>query len=410
MGFLRIPLTSLLLLTGACGSEPPTRAEIRLTLDEGGINSTCESASCQDYGMSCGAIVSLRVTDVDTGELLRSQNGRPLEACVEADVSETICSLRDLAPQLELDGMPAKTVRVEVAVWNADTVNIDDGCPAASFDNFGRPQVDISPQPAFGGAVYFRAGVDNDITVPLTCAAPAELDSRDCAANLPTQTSAQVVDMSTRAPLQEERAKNVVVHVGEATPVPDAQDSGFELKLENLFELALDLDGPAAVWRNAIPLPSLELVCSTVLERIPQATATVFCEEVDESAEELEVSPLLLDTEVLDAILDALGLTSFPEQGILIGRVIDEVSRPMAGVVVTPSDGTSVLYLNDDLTVASPTLTQDRAFFVSTDVAFGSSWTATSFGGERHTGSPRGGLVKGTVSTLIIQMTLEVNE
>lgn len=407
---LRTSLTVLLLAT-ACGSEPPTRAEIHMTLDES-AQSGCTSTSCADYGMSCGAIVSLRFTDVDTGEVLRSQNGRGrrLEACEVAGVSETICSLADLAPELELDGMPAKTIRVEVAVWNADEVDVSDGCPDMAFDVFGRPQTDVNPQPAFAGATYFRAGTDTDVTVPLTCSAPAKLDSNSCAANLPTQTSAQVIDMTTLQLLQEGLASNVEVHVGEATPVPDAPDSGFELKLANLYELRLDLDGPAPIWRNAIPLPALDLVCSTTLERIPRATTSVVCEEVDDAADDLRVSPILLDDAVLGSILEALGLTIFPEDGILIGRVIDEVSQPMAGVVVTPSDGTSVLYLNEDLSVAAPGLTSNSAFFVSTDVAFGSDWTAMSFGGERHKGSPRGGLIRGNVSTLIIRMTLEVNE
>tara|TARA_R110002096_G_scaffold143328_1_gene299096 strand:+ start:56782 stop:57864 length:1083 start_codon:yes stop_codon:yes gene_type:complete len=360
--------------------------------------------------MSCGATVSIRLTDVNTGELLRSQNGRALEACVEADVSETICTLADLAPQMELDGMPAKTIRVEVAVWNADEVNVSDGCPAVSFDVFGRPKPDVNPQPAFAGATYFRAGEEADVTVPLTCSAPEKLDSNLCAANLPTQTRGQVIDMVTVQRLQEERAATVEVHVGEATPIPDAPDSGFELKLANLFELFLDLNGPTPVWQDAIPLPALDLVCSTTLERIPRATTSVTCEENTASGEEVLVSPLLLDTEVLDAILAAIGATTFPEEGILIGRVIDEFSQPMAGVVVTPSDGSSVLYLNEDLTTATPGTTSSSAFFVSTDVAFGAEWTASSFGGERHTGDPRGGLIRGNVSTLIIRMTLEVDE
>ncbi len=380
-----------------------------MTLDES-EHGGCPSTSCLDFGMSCGATVSLRLTDIDSGEVLRSQNGRPLETCVRAEVNETICSLADLAPRMELDGMPAKAIRVEVAVWNADEVDVNEGCPEMSFDVFGRPQTDQDPQPAFAGATYFRAGTETNVTVPLTCSAPSKLDSNSCAANLPTQTAAQVIDMTTMQLLQDQRASNVEVRVGEATPVPGAPDSGFELKLANLFELILDLDGPAPIWRNAIPLPSLDLICSTTLERIPRATTSVTCEEVDGANEGLTVAPILLDTDVLEDILDALGHETFPEQGILIGRVVDEVSQPMAGVVVTPSDGTSVLYLNEDLTVAAPGLTSDSAFFVSTEVAFGADWTAMSFGGERHKGSPRGGLIRGSVSTLIIRMTLEVNK
>lgn len=415
MGFLRISAL-LALAVAACDSSPPTQATIRLSLntDSGG----CESADCESFRMSCGATVSLRLTDVDTGEVLRSQGGQPLSVCATAEIDETICSLRNLASEMVLEGMPAKTMRVEVAVWSGelscdyvsslDTTNL--------FDLFGRPNFDFRPDeiPAFAGATYFRAGEDDDVDVALSCSGSELLDARTCAANLPTDVAAEVMDMGRVQILRKEEAANVAVRVGQAREVPDGLGgSFFVLEQEDLSELDLDIDGPTPLYEGAIPLPFIdagELVCSAVREDLAQATTNVFCEEIDPSREDLALSPLLLSKDILDAILDALGLESFPETGILIGRVVDEGFSPISGVAVTPSDAASVLYLNDDLSAASQGLSSNSAFFVSTDVTFGSSWTASAFDGRRHSGSPRGGLVQGKVSTLLIRMTGDVNQ
>lgn len=369
--------------------------------------------------MSCGARLSIRVTDVDTKEVLRNPNGRLLEVCLDAAVSENICSLKDLAPLMELDGMPAEDVRVEVAVWNADDVGVDGGCPTTEFDLYGRPSVDSVLQPAFGGATFFRAGVDSEITVPLSCTAPSRLNSSSCAANIPTQTRARVRDIDALQNIQDESlAAALTVRVGTASLRFDNEGNEFyELGLTNLSELDLDLDG-SVEWHNAIPLPSIpegDLVCSATLEFGPQTTPTVTCEDATVQAgengeEELEVSPLYLSVDVLSKILDAVGFESFPEDGLVVGRVVTETYFPMSGVEVIPSDGSSVLYLNEDLSLAGPGQTSDSAFFVSSETVYGARWTARSSGGTTQTSQPRGGRIRGTVSTVLIQMASEANE
>jgi hypothetical protein len=64
--------------------------------------------------------------------------------------------------------------------------------------------------------------------------------------------------------------------------------------------------------------------------------------------------------------------------------------------------------LSDDLSDVSPTLSSASAYFVATDVPAGATWTASHFDGRRHTGHPRGGLIQGKVSAVIIRMTGDV--
>lgn len=424
MGLLARHALALLVLAASsgsagCGSTPPDRAEILLTLDTGELG-TCAESSCEAYFMTCGARLSIRVTDIDTHEVLLNPNGRRLELCLDAAVSENICSLKDLAPLMELDGMPASDVRVEVAVWNADDVGPEGGCPITEFDLYGRPSVDSVLQPAFGGATFFRAGVDSEISVPLSCTAPSRLNSPSCAANIPTQTRARVRDIDALQNIQDESlATALTVRVGTASLRFDNEGNEFyELGLSNLSELDVDLDG-SVEWNNAIPLPNIldgDLVCSATLEFGPQTTPTVTCEnatvDIGESGEEdvLEVSPLYLSVDVLSKILDALGIESFPEDGLVVGRVVTEAYFPLSGVEVIPSDGSTVLYLNEDLSLAGPGQTSDSAFFVSTSTVYGARWTARSSSGTTQTGQPRGGQIRGTVSAVLIRMISEANE
>ncbi len=410
MGFLakavsRGMLLSLLAISG-CASDPPTEASIRLILDtspEGG----CQSANCEDFGMSCGATVSLRLTDPNSGELLFSESGEALAICRAASVNRDICSLAALAPDMLLFGMPARPLRVEVAIWNEDDVAAD-ACPTTTrfelFDTFGRPQPNFSPSPAFAGAAFFRAGVDSDVVVPLTCLGPEQLDDTSCAANLPTDVTASVIDMATMQPLRKEQASDVAVAVGVARAVSDNEGGSFyELKAADTFSLRLNNEGATPLYQEAVLLPFIDdLVCSSTLQDEARATASVLCEEVADG-EELLLSPLLLQTDVLDAALLVLGIENFPESGLLIGRVVDEGFSPAPGISITPSIG-SVVYLSEDLTEVSP-LSSASGFFVSTNVPFGATWSADHFDGRTESGSPRGGLIAGKLSTLTIRMT-----
>ncbi len=365
--------------------------------------------------MSCGATVSIRLTDPDTGEqLVGASSGAPLSICTAAPATDTLCSLRDLAEDLQLFDMPAQTVRVEVAFWSQEDVK-PGACPKTErfelFDVLGRPQTNFKPEPAFAGAAYFRAGEESDVVVPLACPNPGLLSANDCEANQLTGVDAFVTDIGTMQLIREEQAPSISVSVGETRVLPDSQGGSFSvLEAIDTFGLRLNNEGVTPVYSNPIPQRfgiDGRLACSTSLEGAAQATTTVFCEEVPDSAEDLILNPVLIRKEIVDSILVAMGATQFPEGGLAIGRVVNEGLSPAAGVAVTPSAGT-VIYLSEDLTDTSPTLTSASAYFAATDVPAGASWTASHFDGRKHTGSPRGGVVQGRVSAVVIRMTGDV--
>jgi hypothetical protein len=405
-------------LAAACSSDLPRDAPIHLVLDTESIESGCSSEFCEDYAMSCGAMVSIRLTDPDTGAQLERATGEPLALCVEAPVSETICSLSELNADLQLFGMPARTVRFEVALWNGDDL-LSAGLPPGScptpgrfelFDVQGRPK-DYSPQPAFAGAAYFRAGEQAEVTVPLACPNPQRLNVDTCAANLPTEVEAFVTDMGTMQRIRDRQAPTISVAMGETRTVSDNAGGSFSvLEPIDIYDLRLDTQGVTPVYTASIQRRfggNDKLACSTTLEGAAQATTTVFCEEVPDKAAELTLSPVLIRKATVDSVLAAIGATEFPESGLVIGRVVNEGFSPSTGVAVTPSEG-SVQYLSEDLSDVTPTLTSASAYFVATDVPDGATWTASHFDGRRHTGSPRGGLIQGKVSAVIIRMTGDV--
>ncbi len=364
--------------------------------------------------MSCGATISIRLTDPDTGELLVRPSGEELSHCIAVAPGETICSLRDLGDQLQLFDMPAQTVRVEVALWSQEDVK-PGACPRTGrfelFDVQGRPQTNFRPAPAFAGAAYFRAGEASDVSVPLACPNPGLLSSNDCEANQLTDVEAFVTDIGTLQLIRDTQAPSITVSVGETRIVPDDQGGAFSvLEAADTYDLRLDDKGVTPVYKESVPQRfgiDGKLACSTSLEGAAQATTTVFCEEVPDSAEDLTLHPILIRKTTVDAVLNAMGAAEFPEGGLLIGRVVNEGLSPSPGVAVTPSVG-SVSYLSADLSDITPTLTSDSAYFIASDVPADATWTASHFDGRRHTGSPRGGVVQGKVSGLIIQMTGDV--
>ncbi len=408
--FRRVLLIAPLLgLCGACQSDPPTQAAIRIRLDTESIDSGCMSSVCEDYSMTCGAMVMLRITDPKTGEVLLRDNVEPLSLCLQAPSSEDLCGIKTM--DMRLFGIPAKNVRVEVALFNPDD-KIAGQCPSPNgfelFDRLGRPQTNSKLPLAFAGSANFQAGEDSEVVVPLFCPNPEVLSVDTCTANLPTDVRAVVTDIDSMQTLRKEQAPTITVEVGEARSVPDnLGTSDFVLEAADTEALALNNLGAVPVFEDSIGKRFGDLVCSTTLEGVPQATVSARCEQVPFQAPDLELQPILIHKELVDAALLALGETSFPDAGIVIGRVVDESFSPSAGVAVTPDSG-SVLYLDDDLAASPLGLTSNSAYFVATDVPFGSTWTASHFDGRRQSGTPRAGLIEGKVSTLIIRLTGDV--
>jgi hypothetical protein len=116
----------------------------------------------------------------------------------------------------------------------------------------------------------------------------------------------------------------------------------------------------------------------------------------------------LVRKERLDAILDALGLVEFPAEGLVIGRVVDHITQPAAGVTVSaiqPSgDPVDILYLNQDFTLATTGPTESTAYFAATAASFNSIWSASHPDGREQAYAVRGGQIQGKVSVILLEL------
>ena len=402
----------------ACDGDLPREAQlsIRIAADspEDEVLRGCQSSLCQDYAMDCGATLMLRVSDPDTGEVLQN-SGEPLLRCIAvAPANDGLCSLRNLGTELEL-AVPALDMRVEVALWNPNQLGVGD-CrqllselsPYELFDAHGRPQRsflgDPDMVPALGGAEYFRAGQNEDLQIRLDCHNQARL--RECSLVPTTLIRATARDITTLLPLRPEQARLVTVRVGEVRN-DSANPEMPRYLLDQLEPIPLVSDVAPPLYETTLERRFGDEVCTASLEDTPQATSSAHCEAVQTNADTIELAPLHLPKSTLSAILNALNLDSFPPAGLVVGRVVDESFSPAPGVVVTPSEG-SLVYLSDDLSTADALFTSDSAYFVSTDVPYGTNFTAAHFDGRRHTGSPNAGLIEGKVTTLLIQLSGDV--
>lgn len=407
MGGLRRRVATLAalapVLAAACARNPdqPGPINIRLELDQR-PGSFCSSDGCRAYGMSCGAVLMINLFDVE--------DGAPVVDECEKNVppADSICGLAAIG-QPNFYNIPPHNLRISVAAWRPGVLP-DDECPNGDiFDDVGMPSADFTPRPAFGGSVRFDAAeVEYEVVVPLSCTDSLQLDSEECTGPGmdTTHLLAQVDDMVSLLDLTTERA--VQLDVRAAAPRQVAGSGGLEYVIENSGSIELGLqDGPVPSFTADVMEPLEETVCVVVRDdSVPESTSVASCGPFDASADPVELRGVLLEKETLDRILAAIG-TEFPEQGLVVGRVVDHDGAPLAGVSLTvdgPIDA-AVEYLSADLTAVEGTATSESGFFISRDAPFDAAWSAERLlDGRQQQGEPRAGLVRGKVSALIVRM------
>lgn len=400
---------ALAVATGCSGDGGAGPGVFRIGFDTERPGSLCASESCEDYRFGCGATMLVRWTDPDTGEVAMSDTGEPLETCQAIEAADSLCALREMADPILFFGIPQETYRIEIALWSPPTVSAT-GCPGGElFDVFGVPRAEFSPQPAFAGATYVHTSRQDSITIELSCPDPGQLDDDSCQVDLSTRITAEVTDLERLLSVSDAQATNMTVSATDVLFIPDDK-GGVEAVLDTAGAVALSLTSPA-------PQPTFsastneafdDTVCTTVLELGPQATTSVHCDRVQAGARELDLSGLHLPKETLDEILTALGGGEFPEEGLVIGRVVDAAMNPVDDVAVTVGGGT-VRYLSASRTSLIDDATSDNGFFVSTDAAFPASVTALHQGdGRREEGAYESGLIRGTINLILIRLEGDV--
>lgn len=365
--------------------------------------SSCPSQSCDDYGMRCGATLGIRIHDVSDDERIVA------DACIGVAPAATLCGLGNVTSPTFFN-IPPHRLRIEASAWRPEVLEADPDlegdCPDERlFDVRGVPLATFQPRPAFAGAAYFDAGSDVDVAlIPLSCTEPDQLDQDDCGLIATTSIRVTADDIETALDITTEQAQNLTVGLAEPRAVPDG-DGGTVYVIDSSNTIPLTQEaGPIPSFSGQTDQSLEGDVCSVLLELTPQSTASVTCRRLAAGDDQIDVRGVLVSVDTLDQVLAAMGSTSFPPEGLVVGRVVDHTGAPLSNVTVTPSAG-SVDYLSADRSALIGNDTSASGLFIARDVPFGATWTAIHSGdGRREDGAVRGGLVQGKVTALLIRM------
>jgi hypothetical protein len=362
--------------------------------------SRCQSTSCLDHGMSCGAVFSLRIRDADDEEMVFA------DTCEEYLPAESVCGLG--ARRLPFFSIPARRLRIEAAAWRREVIQQPGeplGCPEGRFDLHGFPDAFAQPQPAFGGAAYFDAASDLEVAmVPLACSDSLQLDAPECGRDPTTLLRVSVEDIETALDITSEQAQSLTV--GAAAPRTVTDDDGNTTTMIDAGDtIALTLiDGPVPIFTSEVSRGLGDVVCAVIVDLTPQSTASVTCSASAPLDNPIDQTGALVSKPILDQILAAMDQVAFPSSGLVIGRVVDHTGAPLSQVAVTPSTG-AIEYLSADRSSLAGSETSASGFFIARDVPFGTSLTALHLvDGRQQVGAIRTGLVTDKVSSVIVRM------
>ncbi|HLL25152.1 MAG TPA: hypothetical protein VK427_23620, partial [Kofleriaceae bacterium] len=315
-----------------------------------------------------------------------------------------LCALSSLSlvedMKQETVELPNETLEVQLLIWPLDAVATEDpdkfDCARheVAFDAVGGFPVaqSTTPSPALGGRTFFHPG-DEEVLVTLGC---TDLPAVNKCELTPTRDVTAGIEnfenLGISIPLNEATSFSVVL----AEPQFEVAVNSFVLRATGVDELNLQQSGSNPVWKDTFNLAFETAACLQVLQDTAQATASVTCTEENLDATSLNLVGYHLPKATLDQILIALGQLSFPAAGLTVGIVVDRFSNPVAGRVVTPTDGT-VRYLSGSRMTFGGTATSASGIFVSTDAGFGTKFRVPGSSTEI------GGRIRDKVTVVVLQ-------
>lgn len=351
--------------------------------------------------MKCQTVMSIRIVDpTDASSPYLSQ-------CVLVSPQHgNMCALA--AVDLEPTPIPVRDLEVQVALYPATVIPRDPMnpdvllCPTkveySAATGFPVEQ-DQAPIPALGGRGFYHPG-DQSVVVTLGCTDLGSIDASCVASNEMTVT-ATVKDFSTGLSVMGDNPPGVADRLRVSVGEPIASGSTFVLDPGDTRSLNRSSSGSPVTWENAVDLPFRSYACIEVLDDVAQTTATLHCQPVI-AGQRLDLSGLSgvwLEKMRLMQILTAFGFTGFPEGGLTLGMVVDNLGKPVAGAVVSASMGT-VEYSPDSQGNALGTgATAADGIFLSRDATFGTVFSTGGAGGTPGIG----GLVAGRLTVVILQ-------
>jgi hypothetical protein len=405
-----VALTIVAVALAGCETPPLT---IRVTLTDGKTQQCVDAdkaptTSCSDVSMACRAVLSVRVVPPDEPEIPYISVCQPL-----VGAQDKLCSIAGVDLPSPATPLPRRVLEVQMAVFSRNALD-DAGmrdadgnyiCPRVDFsaNNFPEVAVDCTTgecpiRPAVGGRAFYYPG-DDETVVELGCTDLTLLQDETCAGPPTKEVIATVNDFDTWVPVASTTANRLTVSIGEAK---GDIDNGFTLT--SPLPLARTSSTGVQAWTAELDFNPQTTYCLEVFEDVPQATRSLVCREVSAAdLDGIDITGALLSKSTLLDILAAKGRTTFPEQGLVVGLVLDQGNRPVTGARVVPAcppgKTCTVQYLSADRTTFSGTETSANGIWISEDSPYG---TTFSWSGQPLTPS-YGGLVQGKVTVVVIQ-------
>lgn len=405
-------LAVLALLAGC--DLPPLSLRFAIT---DGESQTCTgdtgnlTTSCQDITMLCDAVLSIRIVPPNDPSVPYVSVCKPLTGA-----QHKLCAIAGIDLPDPAVPIPEQVLEVQMAVFPASAVSTDPEtgeliCPPVEYAANGLPIQalpvcdDLDPTscpqvPAIGGRTFYHPG-DVETVVDLGCTDLRKLqDELTCEGIQRINVTASVNDFDdVVSSVIRSVADRLTVEVGEPKPATPT----YVLNPTDSREL-VRTESTTPSW--SVELTDLMLkdnVCLQVLEDGAQSTSTLTCRAYDDS-DAVDLAGIYLSKTTLNQILTAIGKAgAFPDEGLVVGVVIDEFFAPLPNVAVS-CGGCSIQYLNADKTGTVPNATSTSGIFVSDKAQFGTGFTIPS----TVLRPVLGGQVEGKVTIVIIQDKLPI--
>ncbi len=377
-----------------CGNPQP-----QLLIDFAGkAPQSCGTSECKDVPLTCDAVMGIRIFDT-------KNHDQPLhEQCdlIPPNRDNNLCAYRTI--NMDAVDLPVEDLEIQVTVYPLSRVAYDPTTkkytcpPAVEYGRATNLPVEQAPTPGLGGRTFYHPG-DKDVTVVLGCTDLAAINSDpSCVAKDGTQITATVSDFSTRQAIEPGPHGTDLLRV--AIGEPRALDTTYVLNPVDEIELKLVDHSTPPSWTAKVDQMFSKYICLDVLEFGAEVTPVLQCTTVDDGSQ-VDLRGIRLNRSELRNVVQALNnanITSFPDDGLTIGIVLDQASAGAADYVVDTGQQGTVTYLAGPTTLGG-SKTSKTGIFVSTDAPFGTRFTTT---GERPTRSAIGGKVAGKVTVVIL--------
>jgi hypothetical protein len=383
-----------------CGGPPPLTLRFAIS---SAASQQCPSNSCSAIPIRCDAVLSIRIFDP------ADPTAPYISMCQPLTGRHDLCSIAE--PDLPSGAtLPDRTLEIQVAVYAAGAVPTDPAsgqlaCPtdlAFAPDNL---VVAVAPVPAIAGRAFYHPG-DATTVVDLGCADLGQVNADSCVGTNKTLVDATIDDFDNGTFIPPTVADRLTVATGEPRPTinPVTQATEDVLAPADLAALDRTVFGPVPAWSVERASRFGTSACLSILEDGAQSTSSVTCRPVvGAQAAQVDIRGLRLAKATLEQVLSALGLTAFPDSGLVVGIVVDYLGAPAAGVVVAPSAGTVSYLSGDRTTTAGLTSTSVSGIFLSRDAPYGTTWLTQSHA-ALQLGVGYGGLVAGKASIVVLQL------